>query len=76
MAQATVTADLADYIRGPFPAPEVGTNKGDANVADNDEDPIARLRDLWEAYKGEMQAYLDRALNPSAAPSYGVPGDE
>ncbi len=42
----------------------------------DDENPIARLRSLWEAYKGEMQAYLDRALNPSAAPSYGVPGDE
>lgn len=42
----------------------------------DDENPIARLRGLWEAYQGEMQAYLDRALNPSAAPSYGVPGDE
>ncbi len=42
----------------------------------DDENPIARLRGLWEAYKGEMQAYLYRALNPSAAPSYGVPGDE
>ncbi len=42
----------------------------------DDEDPIARLRALWQAYQGEMQAYLDRALNPSAAPSYGVPGDE
>ena len=42
----------------------------------DDDDPIARLRSLWQAYQGEMQAYLDRALNPSAAPSYGVPGDE
>jgi general secretion pathway protein G len=42
-AQATVTADLEDYIRGPFPAPEVGGNKGDANVADSAEDPIATV---------------------------------
>jgi uncharacterized Ntn-hydrolase superfamily protein len=42
----------------------------------DDENPITRLRSLWQAYRGEMQAYLDRALNPSAAPSYGVPGDE
>ncbi len=42
----------------------------------DDVDPIARLRGLWEAYSHEMQAYLDRALNPSVAPSYGVPGDE
>lgn len=42
----------------------------------DDVDPIARLRKLWEAYAHEMQAYLDRALNPSVAPSYGVPGDE
>jgi uncharacterized Ntn-hydrolase superfamily protein len=42
----------------------------------DDDDPIAKLRGLWAAYEGEMQAYLDRALNPTAAPSYGVPGDE
>ncbi len=42
----------------------------------DDEDPIAKLRALWTAYQGEMHAYLDRALNPTAAPSYGVPGDE
>jgi uncharacterized Ntn-hydrolase superfamily protein len=42
----------------------------------DDDDPIAKLRGLWQAYEGEMQAYLDRALNPTAAPSYGVPGDE
>ncbi|MCB5410943.1 DUF1028 domain-containing protein [Pseudogemmobacter faecipullorum] len=40
-----------------------------------DEDPIGQLRQLWERWKGEMQAYIDRALNPSVAPSYGVPGD-
>lgn len=34
------------------------------------------LRSLWEAYEPQMDAYSLRALNPVAAPSYGVPGDE
>lgn len=41
-----------------------------------DEDPIGQLDRLWQAYSPQMQAYVDRALDPSAAPSYGVPGDE
>ncbi|WP_397474904.1 DUF1028 domain-containing protein [Pusillimonas sp.] len=41
-----------------------------------DELPLKELCNLWEAYKPQMQDYLDRALNPSLAPSYGVPGDE
>jgi uncharacterized Ntn-hydrolase superfamily protein len=38
--------------------------------------PIADLRALWTAYEPQMNDYISRALNPSAAPSYGVPGDE
>lgn len=41
-----------------------------------DADPIGQLDSLWEAYKPQMQDYLTRALDPTAAPSYGVPGDE
>ena len=41
-----------------------------------DEQPIKQLNALWEAYQPQLQDYLDRALNPSLAPSYGVPGDE
>jgi uncharacterized Ntn-hydrolase superfamily protein len=41
-----------------------------------DDDPIGRLDALWQAYKPQMQDYVTRALNPTAAPSYGVPGDE
>ncbi|SDC74251.1 DUF1028 domain-containing protein [Paraburkholderia lycopersici] len=41
-----------------------------------DEAPIAALAGLWEAYRPQMQDYIARALNPTAAPSYGVPGDE
>ena len=40
-----------------------------------DDDPIAGLRKLWESYRTQMNDYVTRALNPSAAPSYGVPGD-
>jgi uncharacterized Ntn-hydrolase superfamily protein len=41
-----------------------------------DEDPIGQLDALWQAYRPQMQDYLTRALNPTTAPSYGVPGDE
>lgn len=41
-----------------------------------DNDPIAQLDALWQAYKPQMQAYLTRAIDPREAPSYGVPGDE
>jgi uncharacterized Ntn-hydrolase superfamily protein len=40
-----------------------------------EEGVIAALRTTWEVYAPQMQDYLDRALNPAAAPSYGVPGD-
>jgi len=39
-------------------------------------DPIGELTALWSAYQPQMQDYLTRALDPTAAPSYGVPGDE
>jgi uncharacterized Ntn-hydrolase superfamily protein len=39
-------------------------------------DPIGALSGLWQAYRPQMQDYVTRALNPTAAPSYGVPGDE
>lgn len=41
----------------------------------DDEDPIRALRKLWEAYKPQMGDYLQRAIDPTKAPSYGVPGD-
>jgi uncharacterized Ntn-hydrolase superfamily protein len=41
-----------------------------------DDNPIARLDALWQAYRPQMHDYVVRALNPTAAPSYGVPGDE
>ncbi len=38
--------------------------------------PIEALADLWDIYKPQLDAYVARALDPSTAPSYGVPGDE
>lgn len=37
--------------------------------------PIADLTALWELWKPDMDSYVTRALDPSKAPSYGVPGD-
>ncbi|MDG2427494.1 MAG: DUF1028 domain-containing protein [Acidimicrobiales bacterium] len=41
----------------------------------DDDDPVGILRRLWTDYEPQMQAYLDRAIHPGVAPSYGVPGD-
>ena len=41
----------------------------------HDESPIAELRKLWEDYRPQMAAYQQRAIDPTKAPSYGVPGD-
>ena len=41
-----------------------------------EENPIGELSALWAAYEPQLQDYLTRALNPTLAPSYGVPGDE
>lgn len=38
--------------------------------------PIAALARAWEVYRPQADDYVTRALNPAAAPSYGVPGDE
>lgn len=42
---------------------------------DDHGDPVAALRRLWAAYEPQMNDYVTRALDPSQAPSYGVPGD-
>jgi len=39
-------------------------------------DPIGQLEQLWLAYRPQLQDYITRALDPTQAPSYGVPGDE
>jgi uncharacterized Ntn-hydrolase superfamily protein len=41
----------------------------------DDDNPIGFLRRLWGDYKPQMGPYLQRAIDPTKAPSYGVPGD-
>lgn len=48
----------------------------DLRVDWTEEDPIGALSDLWDLYKPQMEDYVTRAIDPTAAPSYGVPGDE
>lgn len=38
--------------------------------------PIGALAEAWAVYRPQMAAYVQRATDPSVAPSYGVPGDE
>ncbi len=47
----------------------------DLRVDWEEDGPIEKLRGLWQAYAPQMQDYLNRAINPAAAPSYGVAGD-
>ncbi|NKB77761.1 MAG: DUF1028 domain-containing protein [Gammaproteobacteria bacterium] len=48
----------------------------DLRVDWEENDPIGRLRTIWQAYEPQMLDYLVRAIDPPSAPSYGVPGDE
>jgi len=38
--------------------------------------PIEAVARAWEVYAPQMAAYVQRATDPTVAPSYGVPGDE
>lgn len=40
-----------------------------------DDDPVAKLAAIWERYEPQVEDYVRRALDPAAAPSFGVPGD-
>jgi uncharacterized Ntn-hydrolase superfamily protein len=39
-------------------------------------DPVAELAALWQLWEPQQEAYVQRALAPELAPSYGVPGDQ
>ena len=38
--------------------------------------PVENIERAWAVYKPQMADYVQRAANPTLAPSYGVPGDE
>ena len=54
---------------------EVPWPVADLRIDWHDMDPIAALADLWQIYKPQMDDYVTRALDPSQAPGFGVPGD-
>jgi uncharacterized Ntn-hydrolase superfamily protein len=39
------------------------------------EDPVADLAAIWDIYAPQVEDYVRRALDPGAAPSFGVPGN-
>lgn len=47
----------------------------DLRVDWHETDPIGELARLWELWEPQLEAYVSRGINPSVAPSYGVPGD-
>lgn len=55
---------------------KVSWSIADLRIDWSEGDPIEDCAALWERWRLEMDAYVTRALNPDAAPSYGVPGDE
>jgi uncharacterized Ntn-hydrolase superfamily protein len=55
-------------------AEEVAWPVADLRVDWND-DPVGELAALWRLWRPQMSSYVLRALEPSAAPSFGVPGD-
>jgi uncharacterized Ntn-hydrolase superfamily protein len=43
---------------------------------DHADDPIGDLAELWQLWKPQKNDYRVRAVDPTRAPSYGVPGDQ
>ena len=37
--------------------------------------PVEAVAAAWDVYRPQLDAYVQRALDPRVAPSYGVPGD-
>jgi uncharacterized Ntn-hydrolase superfamily protein len=62
------SAGLLLVDRGSWPV-------ADLRIDWDESDPIGRLSDLWRIYQPQLESYVTRALDPSAAPSFGVPGD-
>lgn len=46
----------------------------DLRVDWHETDPIGELAALWARWQPQLSDYVQRALDPSAAPSFGVPG--
>jgi uncharacterized Ntn-hydrolase superfamily protein len=55
---------------------DAGWRVTDLRVDWTEGDPIAELGDLLARWMPQRDDYVTRGLDPSTAPSYGVPGDE
>jgi len=62
------SADLIIVSDVPWPVTDLRVDWSD--------DPIAELTALWRLWQPQAEAYRLRALNPPAAPSYSMPGEE
>ncbi len=47
----------------------------DLRVDWSESDPVAALAALWALYAPQIDAYVQRALDPAGAPGFGVPGN-
>ena len=65
----------AEHSAGLLVVDAVAWPVADLRVDWHDE-PIHELSRLWLLWQPQLDAYLARALDPSQAPRYGVPGDE
>jgi uncharacterized Ntn-hydrolase superfamily protein len=54
---------------------EVAWPVADLRVDWHEDDPIEALAALWVIWKPQLDDYVTRALDPAAAPSYGVAGN-
>ncbi|MCC7049569.1 MAG: DUF1028 domain-containing protein [Alphaproteobacteria bacterium] len=61
------SAGLVVVDRQPWPLVDLRSDWAEA--------PVSALAAIWGVYKPQMNDYVTRALDPSAAPAFGVPGD-
>ncbi|MBZ9603599.1 DUF1028 domain-containing protein [Phyllobacterium chamaecytisi] len=64
------------HSAGLYLVQDVSWPVADLRVDWTDGCPIEELSALWGIYKPQIEDYVRRAIDPTAAPSYGVPGDE
>ena len=61
------SAGLLVVDKQPWPLVDLRVDWADA--------PVSCLSELWTVYQPQMDDYVTRALDPAAAPAFGVPGD-
>ena len=54
---------------------EVSWPVADLRVDWADADPVSELAALWTLFEPQLEAYVGRAVDPSVAPVFGVPGE-